>query len=166
MKRVFVILAVVIGVLLAIVIGWRTSLRLSSEPLSTVQEQTLKRAIAVLEEKGFRQEAFLFRNIALFRSSANWSLQGEGVDFQRMMAAVTYPMAVVTLFPGFFDPDLDDTERASVLLHESYHLWGEGEAEAYRGVLQRRDQLGWVESKYGETALWLEIARATKVYAP
>ena len=44
---------------------------------------------------------------------------------------------------------MDDTERAAILLHESYHLFGSGEATALEGVWRDKQRLGWTADKYG-----------------
>jgi hypothetical protein len=50
------------------------------------------------------------------------------VGHQTAYAATNFPFAVVTLYPTFFKYAVDDIERATILLHESYHLLG-GELE-------------------------------------
>lgn len=60
----------------------------------------------------------------------------------------------------------DDVERAVVLLHESYHIFGFGEKTAYTETWLNKEKLGWTKEKYGSTGFWNSVELGTKQYAP
>ena len=72
----------------------------------------------------------------------------------------------MTLYKVFFSDPTDDTERAAILLHESYHLLGGGERYAYKEVWQNKEQLGYTKDKYGRTSVWADIEAVTRQEAP
>ena len=61
---------------------------------------------------------------------------------------------------------VDDTERAAILLHESYHLSGSGEAAALEGVWRDKQRLGWTADKYGQTRVWNNTKELTAANVP
>jgi hypothetical protein len=81
-------------------------------------------------------------------------------------AATNFPFEVVTLYPEFFGAAVDDTERGAILLHESYHLLGSGEAAALEGVWRDKKQLGWTADKYSQTRVWKNTQEATAALVP
>lgn len=140
------------------------SLLLTSEPASWEQAQKVERAVGLLQEKGFGREAFVLRRLVNFRTTDNWwNMQ---VGHHDAYAATNFPFEVVTLYPEFFDAATDDTERAAILLHESYHLKGSGEAAALEGVWKSKGRLGWTADKYGETKVWRNTRELTEQHAP
>src|SRR5258708_4539395 len=89
------------------------------------QREELRKAIAVLEQHGFNRETFILKRLTAFRGTDNW--WNRYIGHRDAYAATNFPFEVVTLYPEFFTVPVDDTERASVLLHESNHLMGGGE---------------------------------------
>jgi hypothetical protein len=61
---------------------------------------------------------------------------------------------------------VDDTERASILLHEASHLFGGREEEALKRVWEAKQQLGWTEVRYGRTRVWRNTREWTKGALP
>lgn len=140
------------------------SLLFTSEPLTPEQRQALNRAIAVLEQKGFAQETFMLRRLTTFRATDNWLNRWAGHD--DAYAATNFPFQVVTLYPDFFDIPADDVERAAILLHESYHLYGRGEETAFKSVWRDKKRLGWTRPTYGESRVWKNVSESTASFAP
>ncbi len=140
------------------------SLLLTSESIKLQQRQAVDRAITVLEQKGFGKEAFVLRHVVSFRTTDNWwNMQ---VGHHDAYAATNFPFEVLTLYPEFFDVATDDTERAAILLHESYHLFGSGEAAALEGVWRNKSRIGWTADKYGETKVWKNTKDLTTSEVP
>jgi hypothetical protein len=72
----------------------------------------------------------------------------------------------MTLYPPFFLQAEDDVERATILLHESQHLWGYGETAALDYVWREKSRLGWTVDKYGETRVWRNVREWTAAEVP
>ena len=154
------------NVLVAIVtaVFFYLSLLASSLPLEYHQRETVDRAIAVLEEKGFDDEVFLLRRTAAYRSSDHWL--NRFVFSENAYAATNFPVQVVTLYPDFYTKAEDDTERAMILLHEARHMMGESEHEAYAYVWKNRYRLGWTQLSHGTTPTFITISELTRENAP
>ena len=142
----------VLGTTSALLFVCYMSLLLTSDELGFHRRQTVERAIAVLEEKNFSSQAFVLRHLVKYRRTDNW--WNRYVGHHDAYAATNFPFEVVTVYPEFFDAAVDDTERAAILLHESYHLFGSAEAAALEGVWREKRRLGWTEDKYGQTKVW------------
>lgn len=151
-------------VLVILLAGFYLSLIGSARSLSYDDKQTVKRAIAVLREKGFADEVFYLENVAAFRGSDNWL--NASVPKENAYAATNFPFEIITLYSDFFSYPVDDIERAAVLLHEAKHLTGADEREAYEYVWKHRAQLGWTFTEYAESAVWHSIRRQTKDNVP
>ncbi len=159
-KRGLIVSAVVVALLFICYV----SLLATSEPISFDQKQVVHRAIKVLEEKGFTREAFLLRDVVNYRATDNW--WNAWVGHADAYAATNFPFEVVTLYPDFFKVPIDDVERAMMLLHESYHLRGRGEAAAFGNVWRDKARLGWTQDIYGRTRAWRNVREFTGRYAP
>lgn len=155
---------VILGVTLGILFLFYASLLKTSEPLSFEQQQAVTRSIALLEEKGFTQEAFMLRNLVTYRSTDNWWNRWAG--HQEAYAAVNFPFEVVTLYYDFFNHAADDTERAVILLHESYHLKGSGEPAALEETWRNKQRLGWTKERYEKTRVWRNTRELTLNHVP
>lgn len=154
-----------IGLLtLFFMVAWYASLTTTSDPLRAEQQQMLDQAINVLKQKGFTDEASLLRRVTTFRSTDHWWNRQFG--HPQAYAATNFPFEVMTLYPEFFTKTLDDTERAAILLHESYHLKGFGEEKAHEEVWRIKDKLGYTAEKYGATRVWSNMRDDTMTYAP
>jgi hypothetical protein len=140
------------------------SLLLTSEELPYDQRQTVKSAIAVLEQKEFTREAFVLRHLVNYRRTDNW--WNNYVGHHAAYAATNFPFEVVTLYPDFFDVAIDDTERAAILLHESHHLFGSGEETALEKTWREKSKLGWTGDKYGMTRVWSNTRELTATGVP
>jgi len=140
------------------------SLLFTSNPIDSKQRETVERAIAVLESKGFTQEAFMLRHAVSFRATDNW--WNRWVGHADAYAATNFPFEVVTLYPDFFNLPVDDVERAAVLLHETYHLYGRGEEAAFKGAWREKRRLGWTSRIYGESPVWKNVSESTGSVAP
>ena len=152
------------GMVGAFVLAAYVSLRATSVPVTFEQRQLVARAIEVLERKDFGRRAFVLRNLVSYRASDNW--WNRYVGHTDAFAATNFPFEVVTLYPDFFTVPVDDTERAVVLLHESYHLMGAGEEKAFAEVWREKGKLGWTKNAYGHTQLWRSVRAYTERYAP
>jgi hypothetical protein len=140
------------------------SLAWTSDPLTAEQRQIVNRAIDVLARRGFERDAALLRRLVSFRATDNW--WNRWVGHGRAYAATNFPFQVVTLYPDFFQHSADDVERAVILLHESYHLRGDGEPKAHRGVWLYKHKLGWTQEHYGRTRVWKNVREFTQQFAP
>ena len=140
------------------------SLLATSLPLEHHQRETVDRAIAVLEEKGFDREVLLLRNTVSYRSSDHWL--NRFVFSENAYAATNFPVQIITIYPDFYTKAEDDTERAMILLHEARHLMGEGEPEAYAYVWKTRHRLGWTILSHGTTPTYVTIEEITREFAP
>jgi hypothetical protein len=152
------------GMVGAFVLVGYVSLRATSEAVTFEQRQIVERAIDVLERKDFGRRVFVLRNLASYRASDNW--WNRYVGHTDAYAATNFPFEVVTLYPDFFKVPIDDTERAIVLLHESYHLTGAGEETAFAEVWREKTKLGWTKNAYGHTPLWRSVRAFTERFAP
>lgn len=140
------------------------SLTTTSEPINAEQRQIVTRAISVLQQKGFADEASLLRRVTTFRSTDHWWNRYFG--HPQAYAATNFPFEVMTLYPDFFTKTVDDTERAVILLHESYHLRGQGEDKAYAEVWRRKETLGYTAERYSNTRVWNNMRDDTLTYVP
>lgn len=140
------------------------SLLMTSDSLSFEQRQTVHRAVALLDQRGFKSEALLLDNLVSYRSTDNW--WNNYVGHHEAYAATNFPFEVVTLYPEFFEAATDDQERAAILLHESFHLRGSGERAALEGTWREKQRLGWTEERYGHTKVWNNTKELTMTEAP
>jgi hypothetical protein len=128
------------------------SLLVTSEGLDFDERRTVADAVTVLERAGFSKEAFALGNLVTYRGTDSW--WNRYVGHESAYAATNFPFEVVTLYPAFFASAVDDTERAAILLHESYHLFGAGEEAALQGVWLVKQRLGWTADQYSQTRVW------------
>jgi len=163
-RRVGLRIGWIVGTTLILLFTAYMSLLLTSEELPYEQRQTVKAAIAVLEQKGFTRQAFVLNHLVQYRATDNWwnGYVGHHVAY----AATNFPFEVITLYPEFFDVAVDDTERAAILLHESHHLFGSGEEAALEGVWREKARLGWTVGKYGTTRVWANTRDLTATAVP
>jgi hypothetical protein len=140
------------------------SLLASSDRLASEQKQVVYRAISILEQNGFTRDAFVLRHFASFRSTDNW--WNRYLGHREAYAATNFPFEIVTLYPEFFNVAVDDNERAVILLHESYHLFGYGEPATLEGVWRNKAKLGWTAEKYGHTKVWKNTIELTRGAVP
>ena len=145
-------------------VAWYASLTNTSDPLRAEQRQAVERAITILHQRGFAAEASLLRRVTTFRATDHWWNRQWG--HPPAYAATNFPFEVMTLYPEFFTKSADDTERAAILLHESYHLRGAGEEKAHAEVWKVKDKLGYTTDKYGKTRVWSNMRDDTMTYAP
>lgn len=155
---------IVIFTALALLLIFYGSLLKSSERLSYNQQQVVASSIKVLEQGGFSREAFVLKNFVAWRSTDNWLNRATG--HREVYAAANFPFQIVTLYPEFFNNTADDTERAAILLHESYHLFGSDETEALKETWRNKKRLGWTRDKYEFTKVWQNTRELTLNHAP
>lgn len=144
--------------------GFYLSLIFSSKRLTYEEKQTVQRAIAVLDEKGFSTEVFLLNYLTAFRANDNWL--NASVPKENAYAATNYPFEIITVYPDFFTYPVDDTERAAILLHEAQHLKGAEEKEAYKFVWENRHRLGWTQETHGNSFIWKNVRLQTREQVP
>lgn len=149
----------ILGTTLVLLFAAYMSLLLTSDELPYDERQTVRAATAILKQKGFSRQAFVLDHLVQYRGTDNW--WNGYVGHHDAYAATNFPFEVVTLYPEFFDAAVDDTERAAILLHESYHLFGSGEVTALEGVWRDKQQLGWTADKYGQTKVWINTRELT-----
>jgi hypothetical protein len=154
----------VVGMVGLFVVGSYVSLRATSESVNSEQRQLVNRAIDVLESKNVGGRTFVLRNLVSYRTSDNW--WNRAIGHTDAYAATNFPFEVMTLYPDFFNVPVDDTERAVILLHESYHLAGKGEETAFAEVWREKGKLGWTKERYGHTPLWRSVRAYTERYVP
>jgi hypothetical protein len=155
----WIVAATVIGLLICYV-----SLLMTSDGLQPDQREAVQKAIAVLEQHGFNREAFILKHLTVFRGTDSW--WNRYIGHRDAYAATNFPFEVVTLYPEFFTVPVDDTERASVLLHESNHLMGGGEEAALGYAWRNKRQLGWTLDKYKQTRIWNATEQLTRAEFP
>ena len=136
----------------------------SASSLSYEQKITVRRAIMILDEKGFSSEALMLKRVAVFRSNDNWF--NASVVKESAYAATNFPFEIITLYPDYFAYTADDMERAAILLHEARHLKGADEKESYEFVWRNRKKLGWISESYSNSAVWSQVQKQTREYVP
>jgi hypothetical protein len=154
----------IFGVVVTILTTAYASLLLTSEPVTPHERQVLTEAIQVLDGAGFSREASALRRVVSFRRTDNW--WNRYVGHPIAYAATNFPFAVMTIYPTFFKYPVDDIERATILLHESYHLFGDDEKFALRRVWLVKDRLGWTSIRYGHTRVWKNTREWTLAEIP
>jgi hypothetical protein len=140
------------------------SLLLTSTDLRFAEREVVTRAVTILEQKGFRKEAFVIARLTTLRSTDNW--WNNYIGHRDAYAATNFPFEVLTLYPEFFHTSVDDSERAAILLHEAYHLLGYGEEAALEGVWRNKHLLGWIEANYGQSRIWRHTRELTMARVP
>jgi len=140
------------------------SLLITSLPLPADERYAVDRAISLLEEKGFEDDAFWLRQAATFRRWDNWLNKLNSSE--NAYAATNFPFGIITLHPDFFNKAADDTERAMILLHEARHLRGSDERSAYEYVWRNRKKLGWTILTHGTTETYITIELQTREHSP
>ena len=153
-----------LAVCLFCIAGFYFSLVFSAKSLSYDEKESVNKAIAVLEQKGFSDEVFLLRYLTVFRSNDNWL--NASTRFENAYAATNFPFEILTIYPEYFTFPNDDTERAAILLHEAKHLQGADEKEAYEFVWKNRKKLGWTKEAYANSIVWRNVRKQTKEVAP
>src|SRR3989454_8422797 len=148
------------GMTLVLLFTFYMSLLLTSEDLQYDRRQTVKAAIAIVQQKGFARQAFVLNNLVKYRSTDNWLNAYAG--HRDAYAATNFPFEVVTLYPDFFQLPVDDRERAAVLLHEACHLMGDGEDAALNSTWHAKSQLGGTADRYNQTRDWDATERLTR----
>jgi hypothetical protein len=156
--------AICLAVCLAVILTFYISLLASSGGLNIEQKHTVRRAIALLRDKGFDDEAFLLEHLTAFRANDNWL--NAAVAKENAYAATNFPFEIMTLYPDFFTYPADDIERAAILLHEARHLKGKDEKDAYEFVWKNRKQLGWTKEHYSNSPLWRNVRQQTRDHLP
>jgi hypothetical protein len=152
------------GTTLLLLFIYYMSLLLTSEELGYDQQQTIQHSVAILRQKGFDKEAFVLGTLVQYRRTDNW--WNRYVGHHDAYAATNFPFEIVTVYPEFFDAAIDDTERAAILLHESYHLFGSGEEAALEGAWRDKQRLGWTADKYGQTKVFNNTRELTAAGVP
>jgi hypothetical protein len=154
----------VLGVVITILTTAYASLLLTSEPLTADERVVVTEAIRVLDKTGFSSEASALRRFVSYRRTDNW--WNRYVGHPTAYAATNFPFAVITIYPSFFKYPVDEIERASILLHESYHLFGDDEKFALQRVWLAKDRLGWTSIRYGHTRVWKNTREWTVAEIP
>lgn len=146
------------------IFGFYLSMIFTSAPLGAREKATVAESIQILEDKGFESDVFLLRRLTAFRGNDNWL--NASTRLENAFAATNFPFEIMTVYPEFFTLTYDSTERAAVLLHEARHLKGGDEKEAYEYVWRNRKKLGWTRENYAHSAVWRNIRKQTREYAP
>jgi hypothetical protein len=153
----------VIAALLAL-FAFHLSLVATSAPLERSERDAVRRAIELLDARGFEKEALLLRYTTTFRASDNWlNLVAEK---ENAFAATNFPFQIITIYPDFHARPKDDTERAMILLHEAQHLMTKDEAAAYEYVWRHRGELGWTQLSHGTTGTYVTVEQQTREHVP
>jgi hypothetical protein len=152
--------AICLFVAIAALCAFYLSLIFSATRLTPDEKKTVAKAISILGSKGFTSEARYLNYVTAFRSNDNWL--NASVEKENAYAATNFPFEIMTLYPEFFTVPKDDTERAAILLHESRHLKGADEKEAYEFVWKNRNKLGWTSDKYANSEIWQSVRSQTR----
>ena len=151
-------------VCLAAILGFYLSLLFSAQPLNIDQKSAVRRAAVLIREKGFSTEAFLLEHVTVYRANDNWL--NSSVAKENAYAATNFPFEIMTVYSDFFTYPKDEIERAAILLHESKHLEGKNEHDAYAFVWKNKSRLGWTGEKYKMSPIWDNVRRQTRDVAP
>jgi hypothetical protein len=154
----------ILGIFVTVLTTAYASLLLTSEPVTADERVVLMESIRVLDKAGFSREASALRRYVSFRRTDNW--WNRHVGHPTAYAATNFPFAVVTIYPTFFKYPADEVERAMILLHESYHLFGDDEKFALQRVWMAKDRLGWTAPRYGHTRVWKNTREWTATEIP
>ena len=154
----------ILSVTTLILVTCYASLLVSSQGVSVEERQLVMEAVAVLDRAGFSKESFVLRHVVSYRSTDNW--WNRYVGHQTAYAATNFPFGVITLYPAFFRFPIDEVERATILLHESSHLFGEREEEALQRVWIEKHKLGWTSIRYSHTRVWKNTREWTSGSVP
>jgi hypothetical protein len=154
----------VLGLTALLILVFYISLLTTSDPVPFEQMQVVYNAIDILDKSGFGKETFVLRHLVKYRTTDNW--WNRWVGHRDAYAATNFPFEILTLYPEFFNDAVDDTERAAILLHECYHLYGSGEAASLEGTWRNKRKLGWTEDLYGQTKVWRNTRELTLAQAP
>jgi hypothetical protein len=154
----------VLGAVAIVVTTLYLSLLLTSDPLTPEERALVADAIALLERRGFERQARPLRLVVSFRRTDNWWNAYVGHD--TAYASTNFPFGVVTLYPAFFRYPAGDVERAAILLHESYHVFGEREEVILQRVWLQKQQLGWTGDVYGDSRVWKNTREWTEAAVP
>ena len=157
------VLSSTLAVILALA-SFHLSMLVTSAPVSIEEQQTVDKAIDLLDAEGFSSEVFLLRRTVTFRSTDNWL--NRVARKENAFAATNMPFHMITLYPDFYTRAVDDTERAMILLHEAQHLMAKGERSAYAYVWRNRERLNWTQLTYGTTETYVTIEQQTRQHAP
>jgi hypothetical protein len=160
LRRVVICLAMIIFVLF----GFYLSLIGSANRLKYDQKKTIESAINIIEEKGFKKEAFMLTYLTAYRADDNWL--NSSVAKENAYAATNFPFEIITIYPDFFKYTHDDTERAAILLHEAQHLKGSDEKLAYSYVWKNRNKLGWTAEMYQTSEIYNKVGEQTREHSP
>jgi hypothetical protein len=142
----------ILGVTTIILAIAYASLLVTSHGLSPEERRLVMAAVDVIDRAGYSRESFVMRHLVRYRSTDNW--WNRYVGHFTAYAATNFPFGIVTLYPTFFKYPVDDIERATILLHESSHLFGEREEAALQRVWIEKEKLGWTSARYGHTRVW------------
>ena len=151
-------------VCLAAILGFYLSLLFSAQPLNIDQKSAVRRAAVLIRENGFSTEAFLLEHVTVYRANDNWL--NSSVAKENAYAATNFPFEIMTVYSDFFTYPKDEIERAAILLHESKHLEGKNEHDAYAFVWKNKSRLGWTGEKYKMSPIWDNVRRQTRDAAP
>lgn len=156
--------AVCLLVVFIAILGFYASLVASADALTADEQVQIRKAIDILDRRGFTQEVFLLEHFTVFRGNDNWL--NASVPKENAYAATNFPFEIITIYPDFFTYTVDDTERAAILLHEARHLLGDDEKEAYEYVWKNRNRLGWTFETHSRSVIWRETRKLTKEHLP
>ncbi|HEY3041484.1 MAG TPA: hypothetical protein VGJ66_22295 [Pyrinomonadaceae bacterium] len=154
----------IVGTTLLLLLISYLSLLITSDDLEYDKRKTVERAVAVLEQRGFEREVFVLKHLVKYRGTDNW--WNRYVGHHDAYAATNFPFEIVTLYPDFFYVAIDDNERAAILLHEAYHLFGAGEEAALERTWREKHRIGWTEDQYGQTKVWANTRELTMAQLP
>ena len=155
------------------ILGFYVSLVSSAKPLSPEQGYQARRAIALLHERGFGSDIFILEHFSIFRGEDNWL--NASVPKENAYAATNFPFEIITLYSDFFTYPVDDRitkflaqtrNHPEKMLHESRHLRGKDEHDAYKFVWEHRQQLGWTKDKYRNSVVWRNVRKQTRETVP
>jgi hypothetical protein len=139
-------------------------LMFSSHGLNVEERRVVMDAVGVLDRGGFSKEAFVLSHFVSYRGSDSW--WNRYIGHRTAYAATNFPFGVVTLYPSFFAYPVDDVERATILLHESYHVLGDREESALQRVWIGKQKLGWTSARYSHTRVWKNTSEWTAGTVP
>jgi len=162
--RIVTRILVCIAVICVLILAFYISLLASAPGLNIEQKHQVRKAVALIREKGFTDEALLLEHLTAFRADDNWL--NSSVPKENAYAATNFPFAIMTLYSDFFTYPSDDVERAAILLHEARHLKGNDEKDAYEFVWRNRKILGWTREEYLDSPVWVNVRRQTREEAP
>ncbi len=141
---------------------------MTSSPVSGLEQGRLNGIINKIETAGLVVNSTILNSTSFVDRTGPWTCRLAPDPGYACTNKLTF---ITSLADRFWTVPKYDVERAIALLHESYHLLGLGEHQAYAYTWLSKESLGWTSKFYGPapggpTTVWSDVANDTLFYAP